>query len=55
MPTPLILTEGGPAQTVALTGAEYRALNDLGIVTVTPTLLEQSVPAGHTLQVSFAK
>ena len=40
MPTPLILTEGGPAQTVALTGAEYRALNDLGIVTVTPTLTE---------------
>ncbi|CKH17616.1 restriction endonuclease [Mycolicibacterium smegmatis] len=38
MPTPLILTEGGPAQTVALTGAEYRALNDLGIATVTPTL-----------------
>lgn len=38
MPTPLILTEGGPAQTVALTGAECRALNDLGIATVTPTL-----------------
>lgn len=38
MPTPLILTEGGPAQVVALTGAEYRALNDLGIATVTPTL-----------------
>lgn len=40
MPTPLILTEGGPAQVVALTGAEYRALNDLGIATVTPTLDE---------------
>ncbi|MDW5611470.1 MULTISPECIES: McrC family protein [Mycolicibacterium] len=40
MPTPLVLTEGGPAQAVALTGAEYRALNDLGIATVTPTLDE---------------
>lgn len=38
MPTPLILNEGGPAQVVALAGAEYRALNDLGIATVTPTL-----------------
>lgn len=38
MPTPLVLTEGGPAQAAALTGAEYRALNDLGIATVTPTL-----------------
>ncbi|MDQ1308351.1 MAG: 5-methylcytosine-specific restriction enzyme subunit McrC [Actinomycetota bacterium] len=38
MPTPLILTEGGPAQVVALTAAEYRALNDLGIATATPTL-----------------
>jgi 5-methylcytosine-specific restriction enzyme subunit McrC len=40
MPTPLVLTEGGPAQAVALTGAEYRALNELGIATVTPTLDE---------------
>jgi len=40
MPTPLILTEGGPAQLVELTGAEYRALNQLGIVAVTPTLDE---------------
>lgn len=38
MSTPLILTEGGPAQTVALTTAEYHALDELGIVTVTPTL-----------------
>lgn len=40
MPTPLILTEGGQAQVVALTGVEYRALNQLGIVAVTPTLDE---------------
>ena len=40
MPTPLILTEAGPAQVVALTGAEYRALNQLGIVSVTTTLDE---------------
>ncbi|WP_235738230.1 McrC family protein [Mycobacterium sp. TJFP1] len=38
MPTPLVLTEGGPSQVVALTGTEYRALNDLGIATATPTL-----------------
>lgn len=38
MPTPLVLTEGAPAQTVALTGAEYRALNELGIAVATPTL-----------------
>lgn len=40
MPPPLVLTEGGPAQAVALTGAEYRALNELGIATVTPTFDE---------------
>ena len=40
MPAPLILTESGPAQVVALTGAEYRALNQLGIVAVTATLDE---------------
>jgi 5-methylcytosine-specific restriction enzyme subunit McrC len=34
----LNLTEGGAPQTVELTGAEYRALQQLGLVTVTPTL-----------------
>lgn len=38
MPPPLILTEGAPAQTVQLTIAEARALNDLGIAVATPNL-----------------
>ncbi|MBS9534338.1 restriction endonuclease [Mycobacterium sp. M1] len=37
-PSPLILTEGGDPQTVALSGAEARALQGLGLVTVTTTL-----------------
>ncbi|TXH20002.1 MAG: restriction endonuclease [Mycobacterium sp.] len=37
-PPPLILTEGGDPQTVALTESEHRALQGLGLVTVTPTL-----------------
>lgn len=37
-PPPLILTEGGNPQTVTLTGSEYRALQGLGLVTVTPTV-----------------
>ena len=36
----LILTEGGPSLPVSLSGAEYRALTELGIVTATPTLTE---------------
>lgn len=36
--SPLILTEGGDPQTVALTGPEIRALQGLGLVTVTPAL-----------------
>jgi 5-methylcytosine-specific restriction enzyme subunit McrC len=40
VPPPLSLTEGGPGQTVALTGAQYRAVNDLGIAVVTPTVTE---------------
>lgn len=36
-PPTLILTEGGLPQTVALTGPEYRALQQLALVTVTPT------------------
>lgn len=36
LPSPLILTEGGDPQTVALTEAEGRALQGLGLVTVTP-------------------
>lgn len=35
---PLILTEGGDSQTVELTGGEYRAFQQLALVTVTPTL-----------------
>lgn len=35
---PLILTEGDAAQTVALTDAEYLALQQLALVNVTPTL-----------------
>lgn len=35
---PLILTEGGDSQVVELTGGEYRALQQLGLVTVTPTV-----------------
>src|SRR6516162_4909549 len=38
MTKPLILTEGGAAQTVRLSVTEYRALADLGIAVVTPTL-----------------
>ncbi|BBX24035.1 McrBC 5-methylcytosine restriction system component [Mycolicibacter terrae] len=34
----LTLTEGGAPQTVELTGSEYRAFQQLGLVTVTPTL-----------------
>lgn len=37
-PSRLILTEGGDPLTVALTGAEHRVLQGLGLVTVTPTL-----------------
>lgn len=37
-PPPLILTEGGDPQTVALTAAEHLALQGLGLVTVAPTL-----------------
>jgi 5-methylcytosine-specific restriction enzyme subunit McrC len=38
MTLPLVLTEGEPAQTVELTPAEARALNELGIAVVTPRL-----------------
>ena len=37
-PTPLLLTEGEAATTVALTDAEYAALQGLALVNVTPTL-----------------
>jgi 5-methylcytosine-specific restriction enzyme subunit McrC len=37
-PPPLVLTEGGVAQPVALTQFEYRALQQLALVDVTPTL-----------------
>src|SRR5437870_2013186 len=37
---PLILTEGGPSLRALLTGAEYRALTEIGIVTATTTLTE---------------
>ncbi|SEH47773.1 5-methylcytosine-specific restriction enzyme subunit McrC [Mycolicibacterium rutilum] len=37
---PLILTEGAPGIPVTLSSAEYRALTDLGIITVTPTLTD---------------
>ncbi|MCV7261127.1 McrC family protein [Mycobacterium shimoidei] len=36
-PPALILTEGGASQTVALTGLEYRALQQLALVNVAPT------------------
>lgn len=36
-PSPLILTEGGDSQTIELTGGEYRAFQQLSLVTVTPT------------------
>jgi 5-methylcytosine-specific restriction enzyme subunit McrC len=39
-PPTLTLTEGGPGVSVPLTGAEYRILNELQIVTVTPTLAD---------------
>ncbi|KKC01160.1 McrC family protein [Mycolicibacter arupensis] len=35
---PLTLTEGGDSQVVELTGGDYRVLQRLGLVTVTPTL-----------------
>lgn len=38
MPESLVLTEGGPPETVRLSAAEYRALTDLGLAVVTPTL-----------------
>lgn len=38
MTPPLVLTEGGDAVTVTLTGAEYRALQQLALVNVTSTL-----------------
>lgn len=38
MTDPLTLTEGGAAAIVSLTKAEYRALKEIGIVAVTPTL-----------------
>lgn len=38
MTPPLVLTEGGDAVTVTLTGAEYRALQQLALVSVTSTL-----------------
>nr|WP_090339729.1 restriction endonuclease [Mycolicibacterium malmesburyense]CRL68238.1 McrBC 5-methylcytosine restriction system component-like protein [Mycolicibacterium malmesburyense] len=38
--TPLILTEGEPGVPVTLSPAEYHALRELGIVTVTPTLTD---------------
>ena len=38
-PPPLILTEGDSPQTVALTDAEYVALQQLALVNVTPTLM----------------
>ena len=38
MPEPLLLTEGGPPQTAKLSVSEYRALTDLGLAVVTPTL-----------------
>ncbi|MFV8315706.1 McrC family protein [Mycobacterium sp. 23] len=37
MPEPLVLIEGGEAQTVRLSVAEFRALTDLGIAVVTRT------------------
>lgn len=37
-PPPLVLTEGGALQPVALTQYEYRALQQLALVNVTPTL-----------------
>lgn len=38
MPAPVLLIEGGPPQTIRLSVDEYRALTDLGMVVVTPTL-----------------
>ncbi|OHT91064.1 McrC family protein [Mycobacterium syngnathidarum] len=48
-PAPLILTEGGPALSVSLSGTEYRALTALGIATVTlsPTEGVYEVAAGR--------
>lgn len=36
-PAPLILSEGGDPQTIALTGSEYRALRQLALINVIPT------------------
>ncbi|WNG83732.1 restriction endonuclease [Mycobacterium sp. ITM-2016-00316] len=38
MPASLVLTEGGPPETVRLSASEYRAFTDLELAAVTPTL-----------------
>ncbi len=38
MPAPLTLTEGQPAELVALTAAEYEALRQLALIDVMPTM-----------------